>query len=858
MDDDTESINDATEALMIDVGFSSPSPLDQDNVNTDTFITSFGTIHSAKIITTDLANRSFDHAITGSNPDLKRYESDPFTYITSERYTSDEFYGIMIDTGASKRSTAGYGQYLAYKKNVTPIQVDKAKAGAVNVQFGIGSTSSIGSLLLDTPIGIIEFHVVEADTPFLLCLEDMDNLNVYFNNLENVLITSTKSVPVVRRFGHPFLLWDKSLQSFIANSFNNNPCFLTDTELRQLHRRFGHPSAGKLHKVLERAGHETDKKIVDNLTKYCMHCQKHGKSPGRFKFTLKEDANFNYSILVDIMYIDGSPILHVVDEATRFQAARWLNNVSAKHTWETLRLCWIDVYIGPPDLITHDAGSNFVSKEFCQYATSMAIATKSVPVEAHWSIGMVERYHAVLRRAYKVIADDLQGCGLSKEIILQMAVKAINDTAGPNGLVPTLLVFGAYPRMSEFDSPTPTITQRATAIKNAMKEVRKVRAERQVADALNQRNGPGPMVSVVHDLPLDSDVLVWREGNVGHSGKWTGPYKLLAIENETCKVQLPSGPTNFRITTVKPYLHEHPYTEIPPLPDLADSKSDSVQSAKEDTNDDNGDDIDAAKLPRRNPARAYRLPTRFQHMADISVFLKNDASGPPFTESRRKEINGLLEKGAFEVISISDVPSGMRIFNSRFVDEIKNEGTATAFEKSRLVVQAYNDHGKEEILTQSPTIQRMSQRLILALAACMPQYDLYLRDISQAYVQSTTHLNREFFVRPPVELGLPSNAILKIIKPLYGVPEAGNHWFNTYHSHHREKLSMTQSTYDPCLLYTENSSSSGFGIVGLQTDDTLFLADKMFAVKEEEQLHKANLLAKEREKLDNETIKFNK
>ena len=68
----------------------------------------------------------------------------------------------------------------------------------------------------------------------------------------------------------------------------------------------------------------------------------------------------------------------------------------------------------------------------------------------------------------------------------------------------------------------------------------------------------------------------------------------------------------------------------------------------------------------------------------------------------------------------------MRIFNSRFVDEIKNERTATAFEKLRLVVQAYNNHSKEEILTQSPIIQRMSQRLILTLAAYMPQYDLYL------------------------------------------------------------------------------------------------------------------------------------
>ena len=104
----------------------------------------------------------------------------------------------MIDTGAFKQSTARYRQYFTYKKEVTPIQVNRTNAGVVNIQFSIGSTSFIGSLLLDTLIGIIEFHIVEAGTFFLLCLfEDMDKLNIYFNNLENILITSTKSVPVV-------------------------------------------------------------------------------------------------------------------------------------------------------------------------------------------------------------------------------------------------------------------------------------------------------------------------------------------------------------------------------------------------------------------------------------------------------------------------------------------------------------------------------------------------------------------------------------------------------------------------------------------------------------------------------------
>src|SRR5207248_9635344 len=144
------------------------------------------------------------------------------------------------------------------------------------------------------------------------CLADMDTLKVFYNNLNNVLVTPTKSVPVVRRFGHPFLLWEESLQSFITNSFDQNPCYLTATELRQLHRRFGHPSANRLYRVLERSGHDTDKQAIDYLTKYCSFCQKDSKSPGRFKFTLRvdQDSEYNYSIFVDILYSNGSPISH--------------------------------------------------------------------------------------------------------------------------------------------------------------------------------------------------------------------------------------------------------------------------------------------------------------------------------------------------------------------------------------------------------------------------------------------------------------------------------------------------------------------------------------------------------------------
>ena len=83
-----------------------------------------------------------------------------------------------------------------------------------------------------------------------------------------------------------------------------------------------------------------------------------------------------------------------------------------------LRACWINTYVGPPNLISYDTGKNFVSKEFRQYTTSLAISTKSVPVEAHWSVGLVERTYPILRRAYEIIAEELQGTGRSKELIL--------------------------------------------------------------------------------------------------------------------------------------------------------------------------------------------------------------------------------------------------------------------------------------------------------------------------------------------------------------------------------------------------------------------------------------------------------
>jgi hypothetical protein len=132
----------------------------------------------------------------------------------------------------------------------------------------------------------------------------------------------------------------------------------------------------------------------------------------------------------------------------------------------------------------------------------MNIDVKEVLVKAHNSISKVKRYYSLLRRAYKILSSELLSA--NKKAILQMTVKAVNDSAGPDGIVPTLLVFGAYPCITRDSLPSPSITERAKAIYKAIKEVRRLYAERQVNDALAIRNGPNTEPVLI--LPLQSDV----------------------------------------------------------------------------------------------------------------------------------------------------------------------------------------------------------------------------------------------------------------------------------------------------------------------------------------------------------------
>lgn len=68
---------------------------------------------------------------------------------------------------------------------------------------------------------------------------------------------------------------------------------------------------------------------------------------------------------------------------------------------------------------------------------------------------------------------------------------------------------------------------------------------------------------------------------------------------------------------------------------------------------------------------------------------------------------------------------------------------------------------------------------------------------------------------------------LRVYRALCGITEAGPHWSITYLSFHKDRLGMTASAHDLCLLFTENGPSLEkkeklAAITCLQADDTVF------------------------------------
>lgn len=66
---------------------------------------------------------------------------------------------------------------------------------------------------------------------------------------------------------------------------------------------------------------------------------------------------------------------------------------------------------------------------------------------------------------------------------------------------------------------------------------------------------------------------------------------------------------------------------------------------------------------------------------------------------------------------------------------------------------------------------------------------------------------------------LSHGVVLRVVRPLYGMPESGLQWYLTYLEHHTENLWMRRATTYPFVLLKTNRESFLSGLVMLQVLD---------------------------------------
>jgi hypothetical protein len=172
----------------------------------------------------------------------------------------------------------------------------------------------------------------------------------------------------------------------------------------------------------------------------------------------------------------------------------------------------------------------------------MGIRLIVAPVESHSSIGIVERFHAPIRHVFQKMQQGPDKDS-TQELRLELPTKAVNDTIGIHGYVPTILVYGALPSTVLGDACSHSLQhQRMRMLRIARAAAEAHTAERRIREAEKHMSPSGE-----YELSPGDPVLIWWE-NEG----WTGPFTFLDRIGGTAVVNIGKERRSIPKTKVKP------------------------------------------------------------------------------------------------------------------------------------------------------------------------------------------------------------------------------------------------------------------------------------------------------------------
>lgn len=247
----------------------------------------------------------------------------------------------------------------------------------------------------------MSIEALAGDFPLLIGLEIMRDHGLVLDYSEDVLKDRTKrwSLPITFANGH----------SFVGTT--NHIIMFTKPELEKLHLHFFHPSTGKLYNLLKRVKSDETYEIVrrslDEITKACTTRAEYHSSPFRFRAAMsQEQLMFNHALAVDLMWLEKTPVLHVIDTHTVYQNAEFITDNSDTSLWETFLRIWVTIFIGFPNTLRLDHETSFDSDVFRNNSAAVGMRLQFSVIESHNSIVVREKYHDPLRRVFQKVKED--------------------------------------------------------------------------------------------------------------------------------------------------------------------------------------------------------------------------------------------------------------------------------------------------------------------------------------------------------------------------------------------------------------------------------------------------------------------
>ena len=150
--------------------------------------------------------------------------------------------------------------------------------------------------------------------------------------------------------------------------------------------------------------------------------------------------------------------------------------------------------------------------------------------------------------------------------------------------------------------------------------------------------------------------------------------------------------------------------------------------------------------------------------------------------------------------------------------------------------------GTENVHTDAPTVNKINIKLML-IEAVRKGWQINTSDVTRAFLQ-TSEIDREVFVKPPIEAGLPENKVWKLTRPAYGLIDAAHSFYLNFAENLIQLGCETCKMDNATFYHFSDSTKPGDdkreldGIIGTHIDDALEVGNEQMKEKVIENMKK--------------------